>query len=597
MRNYYKLILLILLALYTSHVTAQERIYSLNLKQREIEESIRKSLDPFLDRKDYVIKVKIRGTDKLEPSQQKTVGQIQTGGEALPGFELEDLSVMPKITDIIGNTYWQIKNVQVDLVMHKEIPPSVDSFIRQTIPVIAELESKRGDKFNFIPIIPSSIGDDPKDLTSKSWLVSERNRALGLTPQTWIYLILLLALALVAVILFLRMRKMKKNLSAMEEAIEVESGIEESRQHQDLIDEMKKEKVQRLEKQEKQVKDSLLREEIDTMTQKIITLLVGRKEWGRELLSDLDNDITKMAHFVAILGPATARKLLSKSLGAQNYLDIEKESENIELDSTKDREILNEIHKILFAKELSSPERSILDPFAFLKDMTAGQVNMLIKEEPAKIKALVLSRINSAVAAGAIANLSKEQRGQVVLQLGKISDLPLELLEQVAYDLADKAKFIPDDKSLEFDGINMVVNLMSEAKADIRKDIINNLRVSDRNLSNQVESRFFLFESIPVVPNDILTQVARSFPADDVMIAITKSTKELQEKVIMCFPEKIRRTLVSSLKSKTPSIEEVKEKQQMIVVAMQKLAGDNKVNLIQIHADWEKASSASQKAS
>jgi flagellar motor switch protein FliG len=251
---------------------------------------------------------------------------------------------------------------------------------------------------------------------------------------------------------------------------------------------------------------------------------------------------------------------------------------------------LKEIRNSILAKKITAPEVMTTDPFAFLRDLTPGQISFLIREEPVKIKAIVLSQLTSGPAAEVITRLKKEERGKVIVQLGNINNLPLELVEKVALNLAAKARDLPDDSAVGFDGVDRVVELISDASVSLREDLINNLRVSDRKLSEKIESRLFLFESIPVVPQAVLTQVVRRLRSEDVMIAIAESPKPLQEKVILCFPEKIRRTLVAALKAQKPDAETIKAKQKLIVQAMQKMAENKKVDLRQIKLAWEKAS-------
>ncbi len=588
----HSLILLILLSLTVStSVVAQDKIYSLTLKQHEIEEAIRKSLDPFLNKKDYVVKVKLTGRKKIDAIRQQETEFEQQVGEALPGFELESETGVKKITDVVGNTYWQITRMRIDLIMHKEISPSVDTFIRETVPVVSELNPSRGDLFNFVPILPQSIDEAKADVLE---LVGKAEKKYyGLTRQEWLYVLIAAAFVIVVLFLIWRLARMRSNLLALEEAIEEGKLFEHEMEPELAVEEAKKEKEQRLAQQEELIRDSILVEKSEKMQQDIITHLLGRKDWAEQLYGEFAEDrggVEKMAQFVSVLGPATSRRLFADIMGEEDYLEMEGMALETKVNAKKENELLSEIQKILYAKKLTSPERMESDPFTFLHELTTGQVAFLIKDEPVKIKSIVLSQLNSVASAQILSKLSKDERAKVITQLGNMDNLPLELAEKVAYNLADKAKGIPGDKTVGFDGVDMVVEAISESDANVRKDMINSLRVSDRKLSEKVESRFFLFDSIPVVPNDVLIQVVRTLPPEDVITSIVGTTKQLQEKVIMCFPEKNRRTLVSSLKSQTPTVEMIKAKQKLIIRSMQKLAADNKIDLRRIQAAWEQVS-------
>ena len=90
---------------------AQERVKSLNIRQFEIEESIRNGLKYYLEPKDYVLRVKLFGEERA----------ISVANETLPGF-----GQLNEPSNTSGAKYWEIKRMRVDLVMHKEVSPSVN---------------------------------------------------------------------------------------------------------------------------------------------------------------------------------------------------------------------------------------------------------------------------------------------------------------------------------------------------------------------------------------------------------------------------------------------------------------------------------------
>ncbi|MCP4749578.1 MAG: hypothetical protein GY866_01675 [Proteobacteria bacterium] len=594
MKKHLIVLIFILPMFLSTSLLAQDKIYSLSLKQYEIEDAIRKSIKPFLKRKDYVVKVRLTGDRRMDVSNAGDLGTRQGGATTtLPGFELEDKSAVPKISDVIGNTYWRIKRMRIDLIMHKVVSPSVDTFIRETVPVVSELDPARGDLFNYIPIIPKSIEEGIEEENALTGIRPLEKRYYGLSLQEWIYVGIALFSLLIIAILIWRMVRIRRNLTALEDAIEHEQMVKKTGEKKDPVEELRKEREERLTKQEALVNNAILKEKNEQIGEEVITQLLGRKDWAAKLIEEFGKDkqgIEKMSGLVSIMGANTSRKLFAGIMGEEKYLEIEKMAEDVALDPAQEQELLREVQKTIFTNKLLYPEDVAIDPFAFLKDLTTGQIGFLIRDEPVKIKAIILSQLTSMDTAGTLEKLSKEERGKVVLEIGKINDLPLELLEKVAYNLADKARSVPDDNTVGFDGIDRVVDVISESNSQVRQDIINNLRVSDRKLSEKVESRLFLFESIPVVPQDVLTEVVRNLPSEDVITAMVGSSKKLQEKTILCFPDKIRRTLVSSLKSQKPTTEAIKVKQKLIVQAMQKMAENKRVDLRKIQAAWEKAS-------
>lgn len=572
---------------------AQEKIYKIKLKEQEIENSIRSSLSPHLKNGDYVVKVRIVGLKVSESASGRSVGAKNSISEPLPGFELEDKSSLPQIVEVVKNTYWKIKSLRVDLIMHKEISSSVDMYIQETIPVIAELDPSRGDTFNFVPIVPKTKEEnyeDEKHLAVESYY--------GLAAKEWGYIIALSVLGFIALLMTIRMVTLRKNLNALVEAIDAEEG--DGEKTDDSIEEIKKIREDRKKKQEEQLSQELLNDGNEKVSQEIITQLVGRPDWAKQMVDEFGTSkkgLDKLVQFISILGSNISRKIFTRFMDEDKYLNLEAMSDEITLTAEDKNQVLREIQKILYTKQLVSPEQEEFNPFAYLDDLSANQVFFLIKEEPIKVKAIILSKLSGEEVSAILERLPKLERNKVAIELGVMGDLPYELTEKVAFTIAKKLKNIPDEKTANFDGVSMLLDVLSESEDNIRTDIINNLRVSDKNLSRRIESRFFLFDSIPVVPSDILMNVIRKIQTDDVITAIVGSSKQLQEKVIMCFPEKSRRTLVASLKSRRPTVEEIKAKRRLIVSGMQEMATNKQVDLQKVQAAWEKVKRKNSSAS
>ena len=140
---------LIILSFPSLFLEAQERVKSLSIRQFEIEESIRNGLKYYLEPKDYVLRVKLFGEERA----------INVANETLPGFgQLNE----PSKTS--GAKYWEIKSMRVDLVMHKEVSPSVNTYIGEIVPILSGIDYDRGDELVFVPILPSEpFPQQPRD--------------------------------------------------------------------------------------------------------------------------------------------------------------------------------------------------------------------------------------------------------------------------------------------------------------------------------------------------------------------------------------------------------------------------------------------------
>ena len=172
------IVLLVLLGIQLASIAAwaQERVKSLNIRQFEIEESIRNGLKYYLEPRDYILRVKLFGEERA----------ASVANESLPGF-----GPIAQKESGGGEKYWEISSMRVDLVMHKEVSHSVNSYIGEIVPLLSGLDYERGDEFVYVTIIPNQPelkkeGETPVD-EEKRTEAGEENTAKLETPKKQSY--------------------------------------------------------------------------------------------------------------------------------------------------------------------------------------------------------------------------------------------------------------------------------------------------------------------------------------------------------------------------------------------------------------------------
>tara|TARA_B100000959_G_scaffold284261_1_gene355361 strand:+ start:2932 stop:4704 length:1773 start_codon:yes stop_codon:yes gene_type:complete len=576
-------------------VFAQERVKSLNIRQFEIEESIRNGLKYYLEPSDYVLRVKLFGEERAS----------SVANEALPGFGQVGFKQSGK-----GEKYWEILRMRVDLVMHKEVSPSVNSYIGEIVPILSGLDYERGDEFVFVPIIPNlpearSDSEKAKDAVPENLEESQPGeKALAkietpgdtheelpfwktLGPFEWILAaVLLLLLILLIWTLFSISRLRAREAETQDQIRDLKDSptlpVRQAREEKAVLDKMQQDRQDR-------VQTALVRDENERVLQEIVKNLVGRPDWCRELIQEMTRDkqsMDQLATLIAVLGPEASRSLFRPQMTEQAYMDLEQLAKEAGANSEDTAEVLKNIRMFLLTKQFLSPEQSFVDPFGFMKTLSPSQISFLLKNEPSRIKAIVMARLDTEKAATILQSLSRDERTQVAVELGKMHEMPMELVEKVGFNLAEKARNVPDENSIAVNGVRFVADVLSDSDPVTRQELINGLRVSDQQLSADVESSCFIFESIPVVPNDVLKEVVRQLPPDDVIIAISGATKEIKEAVILCFPEQSRKALISSLKSKSPEKEEIRIARRKFVDSMREMADAERVNLRDVNSAY-----------
>ena len=601
---------------------ALERVKSLSIRQFEIEESIRNGLKYYLDTKDYVLRVKLFGVER----------SVSMANETLPGFgQLNDTQSSS------GAKYWEITRMRVDLVMHKEVSPSVSTYISEIVPILSGLDYERGDELVFIPIVPTEPFPEQFDVPAEEGLPDPMAKAVqeeapkekeaAMRPDDepsteeegqpldeepfWLRMNdiekILAGMMLLLIILFLwvlwKLRKVKvksaeqADFPALMPPQSETPQLPSSPQQGFVPIPDSNDKLLNGNGHEFQANDALIIADNERLIQDIVKQLIGRDDWKQELVHEMSRDKQSMdmlTQLIATLGMSTSRKLFAGTIPQKTYLDLEKFAEEANPSPEDENAVLKDIQKFLLTKQLTDPEQNKTNPFEFMDQLTTSQIGFLVKDEPAKIKAFVFGRMDSEEAAELLRELPKDERTKVALELGKLHELPLELVEKIGYNLAEKARHVPDEGTVGVDGIKFIADVLGDLDNTTRQELINGLRTSDIKLSESIESHCFIFDSIPDVPKDILLEVVRKLQPDDVITAISGSTSKIKEAAIMCFPEKSRAALVSSLKTKSPNSDEIRTARKLFIEAMREMADAGRLDLQEVNTKFAQSSSESE---
>ncbi|MBC8257843.1 MAG: hypothetical protein H8E38_02405 [SAR324 cluster bacterium] len=604
-------------------VQAQERVKSLSIRQFEIEEAIRNGLKYYLEPKDYVLRVKLFGQERA----------VSMANETLPGFG--QLNEPPSTSSA---KYWQITRMRVDLVMHKEVSPSVNTYIGEIVPILSGLDYERGDELIFVPILPSdpfpgqlgSAAEDLPDPLAKAVpeevpaaKISEKDKKPTeeevdpLTEETgepkeespiWqrmndIEKILAGMLLFLILLFFWVLWKLRRVKAESTEQADLPALMPPNQHTPQLpaatphgfvsFPDPNDKLLENQDQQESQLNDALLTADNERLIQEIVKQLIGRDDWKQELVHEMSRDKQSMdmlTQLIAILGMNTSRKLFTGTIPQKTFLDLEKLAEDASPSPEDENAVLKDVQKFFLTKQLTDPEQNKTNPFGFMDQLATAQIGFLVKDEPAKIKAFVFGRMESEEAAELLRELPKDERTKVALELGKLHEFPLELVEKIGYNLAEKARHVPDQGTVGVDGIKFIADVLGDLDYNTRQELINGLRTSDIKLSENIESHCFIFESIPDVPKDILLEVVRKLKPDDVITAISGSTSKIKEAAIMCFPEKSRAALVSSLKTKSPDSEEIRSARKLFTQSMRDMADAGRLNLQEVNTNFANSS-------
>jgi len=126
----------------------------------------------------------------------------------------------------------------------------------------------------------------------------------------------------------------------------------------------------------------------------------------------------------------------------------------------------------------------------------------------------------------------------VMVDLGRIKDIPLEAVLEVAAEFQDKSKQIPPQAEYEEGGGKAMAGLLGTMDPKEQSQFLDYLSQEDPELAKEVKKHHFTFENVPTLPDNILRDVFNSMDLDDVALALKGEDEELTERIINSLPQK-----------------------------------------------------------
>jgi len=294
--------------------------------------------------------------------------------------------------------------------------------------------------------------------------------------------------------------------------------------------------------------------------------------------------LEKAAILFKVLGPNLARPLF-KSLNETDIMKIRSKMDeigNVSFESRK--KVLEEFYFNFMSEKMVKSKEHLANPFAFLNDLMDEQILLLFREETAKISAIALAQLPAERVAKIITHLDPETQGQVMIEMGHLVDIPLEGIESIASDLAEKALGLPKFHKISTGGSESLAELLDHLDVKSEKQVLDMLSKEDPQLAKDVKKSHFTFEDLSLIPDNLMRELLRSIEASDIALALKGQPQEFKDKLYNNLPERAQIILEDELRLvEGPQPRRlVQNAQQAIVDKVKELQKEGKINMADI---------------
>ena len=217
--------------------------------------------------------------------------------------------------------------------------------------------------------------------------------------------------------------------------------------------------------------------------------------------------------------------------------------------------------------------------FSFLNELTDEQVFYLINTEPSKVIALTLDQLNKSRQMNIMNRFDSDMKHSIIMELGKLNEIPLEGVVSVAKELRNKTSFLPSPREFSRGGPKSIASILNQMSAEDAEQYLEQLSIDDPELYTEVKKYFLSFEDLLEMPEHIMRIYWRNpeIDVDDLGKAL-KSYDEAIVNNITSYLSK-RNQAKFSIYDQPLSKRELDNAQQSFVNLARKMHDDQEMNL------------------
>ena len=245
------------------------------------------------------------------------------------------------------------------------------------------------------------------------------------------------------------------------------------------------------------------------------------------------------------------------------------------------KEVLEDYYFKMLSNEKYKDQTSSEKMFEFLEALDDEQLFALLSPEKSRVIALALEQIDNEKRMTFLAKIDVEKQNKIVLQTGDLKDIPLEAIIHTAKELKKKSAFLPGPVEFSRGGGKSVSEMLGKMPEDDAKKYLEQIKLDNPDLLNEVKKYFLLFDDVVTMPDGI----AATFwgdPEIDLEImatALADSETETVEKLQAYLPGKKQAMFTPKKEEDNVSKRDIDEAKAKIKDQLQKKIESGDLNI------------------
>ena len=219
-----------------------------------------------------------------------------------------------------------------------------------------------------------------------------------------------------------------------------------------------------------------------------------------------------------------------------------------------------------------------IQPFEFLTDLNDEQLIALLDKEETPVIAMILAQLDPEKKMLILNRLEPTLKGQVLIELGSLDEIPLEGIIEVGARLREKSTYLPRTAEFSRGGAKEIADMLGDMSSNEQERYMQTLQNEDPDLYAAVKMFFLTFDDIiEKFPSDVQRTLFVAFDLGKLAYAVKGLDQEVIDGIIETQPQK-RQAMFEPIEGPVTK-REVDEARKEVVAAAKKMEADGDLNI------------------
>ena len=208
-----------------------------------------------------------------------------------------------------------------------------------------------------------------------------------------------------------------------------------------------------------------------------------------------------------------------------------------------------------------------------LKWMDARQVASIIQNEHPQIQTIVLSYLDPEQSAEILTQFPEKNRLDLMMRIADLEEVQPAALQELNEIMEKQFAGQAGTQAAKMGGTKAAANIMNYLDTGIEGPLMDSLRETDEDMSQQIQDLMFVFDNLIDVDDRGIQTLLREVPPEQLQLALKGADEQLKDKVLANMSKRAAEMLADDMEAMGPiRISEVESAQKEILTIARRLA-------------------------